>query len=236
MSGEGQPLFLVIETSGRPGSVAAARGNKLLETRALDESRRHARDLAPAVADVLRAAGARPADVAAVLVSTGPGSYTGLRVGVTSAKTFAYATGCRLVAVPTFEAIARRALVSAEPLTVIGDAQQDRIYVQTFRRGDAAFEPATALAVVPFAQWAARATGWITGPGLLRFEGRLPASVRAIDRALWFPSAESVLSLGVERLTRGESVRPYDLEPVYLRPSSAEVQWDSRAESRGPAG
>ena len=75
----------------------------------LDESRRHARDLAPAVRDLLAEQGWPARSLEAVIVSRGPGSYTGLRVGIMSAKTLAYATGCALLAVDTFAVIARQA-------------------------------------------------------------------------------------------------------------------------------
>src|SRR5437773_12528724 len=100
------PRSLILETSGRVGQVALARGATLLRTQRLDEARRHARDLAPAVAQLLQAERWQPRDLDAVLVSRGPGSYTGLRVGIMSAKALAYAVGCLLLAVDTFAAIA----------------------------------------------------------------------------------------------------------------------------------
>src|SRR5262245_52282348 len=93
------PRLLILETSGRLGQVAVAGGSALRERRRLDEARRHARDLAPAVADLLATQGWKARDLHAVIVSLGPGSYTGLRVGLMSAKTLAYATGCTLIGV-----------------------------------------------------------------------------------------------------------------------------------------
>ena len=78
--------LLLIETSGRVGQVALADGPSVVGVRRLEESRHHARDLAPAVADLLAAASWTPRDLSAVAVSRGPGSYTGLRVGIMSAK------------------------------------------------------------------------------------------------------------------------------------------------------
>src|SRR5215831_14854533 len=152
------PRMLLIETSGRAGAVALAEGAALLSTRRLDETRHQARDLAPAVAELLAAAGWKPRDVSAVVVSRGPGSYTGLRVGVMSAKTFAYAAGCALLAIDTFAAIAAQAPAEAAPLDVIADAQQDRVYVQRYERG-AVVSP---LTIRPVTEWLAAAPApWV---------------------------------------------------------------------------
>src|SRR5262245_65324899 len=81
MPTEPEPRLLVLETSGRVGSVALALGGELGEVRRLEESRRHARDLAPAVKDLCASRGWKPRELDGVIVSLGPGSYTGLRVG-----------------------------------------------------------------------------------------------------------------------------------------------------------
>ncbi len=101
--------FLLLETSGSVGQVGLGLGSQLLAQQALDIHHRHNRDLAPAVAALLRGAGWRPRDLQGVIVSSGPGSYTGLRVGIMSAKTLAYVTGCVLIAVDTFACLARQA-------------------------------------------------------------------------------------------------------------------------------
>src|SRR5262249_23902534 len=113
------PRALLLETSGRRGVVALAAGPRLLASRALAESRRNARVRAPAVAELLAGAGWKSRQLEAVYVSLGPGSYTGLRVGVMPAKALAYATGCALIGVETFGAVARQAPAVTERLDVI---------------------------------------------------------------------------------------------------------------------
>src|SRR4051794_34713772 len=100
---------LLIETSGRVGHVALAADKTIVASRILSEARRHARDLAPAAANMLREAGWQPAQISHVIVGLGPGSYTGLRVGIMSAKTFSYVTKALLIGVPTFETLAAAA-------------------------------------------------------------------------------------------------------------------------------
>ncbi len=206
--------------------MALAEGESLVAWRRLDESRHQARDLAPAVADLLAAAGWKPRDISAVVVSRGPGSYTGLRVGIMSAKTFAYATGCALLAIDTFAVIAAQAPADADPLDVIADAQQQKVYLQRYQRG----APVSPLVIRPVPEWLADAPApWVSGPGLRLHRPRLPDSVHPVDESLWEPRPESLLALALKRWRAGERDDPFAVEPLYLRPSSAEEQWQTRA-------
>src|SRR4051812_3038416 len=113
---------LILETSGRVGEVGLARGGQIVHSARLDESRRRARDLSATIRDVLARESLTVGQLKAILVSIGPGGYTGLRVGLTTAKTLAYAANVPIVAVPTFQGIAEQAPAEAERLWVIGDA------------------------------------------------------------------------------------------------------------------
>jgi len=227
-----EPRLLILETSSGAGFVAVAQGAQLLDMRHLDESRRHARDLAPAAASVLAAASWQPRDINAVVVGRGPGSYTGLRVGIMAAKAFAYATGCAIVGVDTFDAIAQQAPREAFRLDVLADAQQDKAYLQRFARTspEEPLTPLTQLSIHPLSDWLSGwdDTVWLTGPGLRNVRARLPKASRVVSEPLWNPQAPSVLQIGLGRYLRGERDGPWSLEPLYLRPSSAEEKWDAR--------
>jgi tRNA threonylcarbamoyladenosine biosynthesis protein TsaB len=226
------PRLLILETSGRSGQVALAEGESLCAVCHLDEARRQARDLAPAVAELLAGQGWRPRDLHGVVVSRGPGSYTGLRVGIMSAKTLAYATGCALLAVDTFFALALQAPAAALRLAVLADAQQDQVYVQQFARPQpaAVWEPVTPLRIQKVADWLAglECDVWVTGPGLRGTQDRLPEGTPTVEPAQWDPQAESLLRLGLERYRAGLRDDVWALEPLYLRPSSAEEKWQQR--------
>ena len=102
---------------------------------------RHAVDFLPAVDAMCRAHGVTPADIGQVFVSAGPGSFTGLRIGITAARMIALAVGARLVGVPTLEVIAQNAADQAEPpgrVVVMIDAKRNRVYAATFVRGEVA--------------------------------------------------------------------------------------------------
>jgi len=228
------PRVLILETSGRIGYVAVALGDELRGVRRLDEARRHARELTPAMAELLAEQSWRPRDIEAVIVSRGPGSYTGLRVGIMSAKTFAYAAGCALIAVDTFAALALQAPSPVSRVDVLADAQQDKVYAQSFVRSAEDWQPASELAIRKFADWLAgrEPSAWVTGPGLLKWVSHLPADVPQLDASLWEPQPASLLRLGLARYRSGQRDDPWTLEPLYLRPSSAEEQWRARSSRR----
>ena len=213
------------------------------------------------LSELLAEQGWKARDLDGVIVSRGPGSYTGLRVGVMSAKTLAYATGCALLAVDTFAAIALQAGSVAPKIDVIADAQQEKIYVQQFSiragsvsdgqqpaipsprtvadasgsdngtvadasgsdNGTVADASGSELRIVAFDEWKSNLTAdvRISGPGLEIFSARLPAEQLAAA-ADWLPRPESLLQLALERFRAGQRDDPFAVEPLYLRPSSAE--------------
>jgi tRNA threonylcarbamoyladenosine biosynthesis protein TsaB len=204
--------WLLIETSGRTGRIGVARADAVIRERTLEETRRLARDLAPAVGELLREEQVEPKAIAGVMVSVGPGSYTGLRVGIMAAKAFAYATGCKLIAVPTFAAFALQVRTEVGETWVIGDALQGAIYLQRFSHGAALDELRIERAedVLPRIP----ATARFVGPGL---------AVHPWNDAglLLEPSLDALFRVGraLTSLSRDEL---FALEPLYLRGSSAE--------------
>src|SRR5262249_41369436 len=164
-----------------------------------------------------------PRDIQTVIVSRGPGSYTGLRVGLMSAKTFAYTAGCTLIAVDTFAALALQAPPSVSRIDVLADAQQDKVYVQSFVHSAEDWQPISELTIRKFADGLAarEPSAWVTGPGLLKWASHLPAEVPRVEASLWEPQPASLLRLGLARFRAGQRDDPWTLEPLYLRPSSA---------------
>ncbi|WP_439630271.1 tRNA (adenosine(37)-N6)-threonylcarbamoyltransferase complex dimerization subunit type 1 TsaB [Gemmata sp.] len=215
--------WLVLETSGRAAKLGFARGGAVTRAVALDDARRHARDLASTVDGFLKAEGLVPRDLTGIVVSRGPGSYTGLRVGLISAKALAYATGCALVAVDTFAAVAEQAPAEAPGVWVIADALQGQVYAQRFDRTATGWVPFAELRIVAVDEcvpWLAGGA-WVSGPGVKVYAERLPTDCPRVAEADREPRVESLFAVAprVPPLTREEV---FALEPLYLRGSSAE--------------
>ena len=128
--------ILAIESSGRDVSVAALDGGEtgaqLLREVVIPGSQRTAQALAPSIAELFAQLGWEPKSVQLVAVAIGPGSFTGLRIGVTTAKTLAYAVGAEVIGVNTLDVIAHQAPSMTSPLWSIMDAQRKELFAAKF--------------------------------------------------------------------------------------------------------
>jgi tRNA threonylcarbamoyladenosine biosynthesis protein TsaB len=215
--------WLILETSGRVARIGLARGCEVARAAELDSARRHAREMIPTIDALLKAEALRPADLTGVIVSRGPGSYTGLRVGLATAKALAYATGCELRAVDAFAAIAEQSPADARSVWVIADALQKQVYIQRFDRTETGWVPFQELRIGAVDEW----LNWlpagvhVSGPGVSVYANSIPQSCILVAEADREARVESVLAVGLRLapLTKEES---FALEPLYLRGSSAE--------------
>src|SRR3954453_3601300 len=128
------PRGLAIETSGRLGSLAVVDGGRGVAEDTFPHGLKHAAEIVVRIDQLCRGQGWGPADLREVYVSTGPGSFTGLRFGITLAKTLAFATGAALVAVPTVRVLAANAPPDARHLVLVLDAKRDQVYTARFAR------------------------------------------------------------------------------------------------------
>ncbi len=219
-------LILAIETSAAPGSVALCRGAECLFSTTLEgASRRHAQMLVSRIDEGLRTTKLRAADLEGIAVSVGPGSFTGLRVGVVCAKTLAFAVGKPLAAVDTLEAIAANSPPDVQVVSVVSDAQRGDLYVGTYRQtGPRVWRPAGEIEIKPAEEWlSCRGPGEVlSGPGLAPWQERIPAGVRVLPGSAWVADARAVAAIGARRILDGQTADPFLLEPVYIRRSAAE--------------
>ena len=171
---------LILETAGRVGQAALASGAAVVAEARLEEGRRRASDLGSAVERLLKDHGWKASELTAVVVGLGPGSYTGLRVGLASAKALAYATGAAFFGVESFAAWAHAAPDEAQRTVgrlrrAEGNAVPPRLPASVGR----GWEPGGPLGVVTVDDWLAglRPGTWVSGPFATALAARLPSGV-----------------------------------------------------------
>src|SRR3954452_3287486 len=133
-------LALAIETSGRIGSVELIDENGTIEEREFPHGLQHAAGLITLIDQLCAQRGWKPSDLQQVYVSAGPGSFTGLRIGITLAKTLAFATSAKLLAVPTMRVLVANAPPEAQHAIIVLDAKRDQIFTARFARIDQRWE------------------------------------------------------------------------------------------------
>ncbi|MBX7167104.1 MAG: tRNA (adenosine(37)-N6)-threonylcarbamoyltransferase complex dimerization subunit type 1 TsaB [Pirellulales bacterium] len=223
--------LLALETLGQNGSLALAQDEQIVLELALAPQKRSAQSLAPGIRDALAQAGwsARELDVVAVI--TGPGSFTGTRVGVVTAKTLAYALAAKCIGVGSLETIAAQAPESIDDLHVGIDAQRGQVYAARYLRDTAgAWQVVEPVAIVDRSRWLANCHSGsaVSGPALESSGTLVAPGVTVVPRDCWRPRAATVARLAWQRAARGEFDDVLRLVPNYVRRSAAEEQLDLR--------
>ena len=222
-------LTLALETSGPLGSVAVVESGHLLRERTLELGRQHGQALLPAIRDVLADCGKKARECGLVAVSAGPGSFTGVRVGVVCAKTLAYAARCQLAAVDALHAVACNSPADVQHVKVIASAQRGDLFAATyFRDASGVWVPQTAVEVVSAESWIAglQREETVSGPGVEKIAAVIANRCQVLDPEFRIPRAFWIAHLGIRAIEAGTTSDFWAVEPLYLGRSSAEVQWE----------
>jgi tRNA threonylcarbamoyladenosine biosynthesis protein TsaB len=221
--------IVAIETSGRHGSVAALNGKsaaaELVHQVTLGGDQRTAQALASALHTLLTQLEWKPSSVRLVAVAVGPGSFTGLRIGVTTAKTFAYATGSDVIGVNSLACMAAQAPISREPLWTVLDAQRQELFVARFIDDEHGMMPIDCeTSIVAREAWLSQLQPGdrVTGPPLHAVREQIPPGVVIMPDDIWQPMAVAVGQIGWRAYQAGRRDDVWKLTPQYYRASAAE--------------
>ena len=216
--------ILALDTSTLSGSVGLLEEERLVHQIDLDPALRTARSLAPALDAAIQAVDWQPSDVQLVAVTCGPGSFTGLRLGVTTAKTFAYAVRAEILGLNTLEIIAAQSSLPCSQLWAVMDAQRRELFAARFERGaDGGWQLVEPVRILGREDWLRHLTpdSGVTGPGLLGLTEALPS--RAVEaESQWRPRADTVGRVGWRHYRAGRRDDVWSLAPQYYRQSAAE--------------
>ena len=220
---------LAIETASPPGSVALLESEHVVHYQPLDKSKRTTEHFAVAIQSSLQQAQWSPAAVDLVAVCSGPGSFTGLRIGVTAAKTFAYAAAAEVLAVNTLELLASQVEAAGEIVAVL-DAQRGQIFSSTFIAAGGLLQEVEPTAIWDAGAWLAARRGGqtITGQGLKSLREKLASEILVANGETWQPRADYLARLAAQKYVAGERQDFWQLKPRYYRKSAAEEKADRR--------
>jgi tRNA threonylcarbamoyladenosine biosynthesis protein TsaB len=222
---------LAIETSSRLGSVALAEDGNTLAQDTFPQGLQHAARIIPAIDALCRELHWTSTDLREIYVSAGPGSFTGLRIGITLAKTLSLATRAALVAVPSVRVLVENAPPDAKNVIIVLDAKRDQIFTASFTRapdGWTELEPAH-LGTLPAILAKSPRPVHLIGEGIPYHRKFIPQNDPQIfltEESQWRPQAKIVATLGWQMARANKFTDAMHLRPIYIRKPEAEEKLD----------
>lgn len=228
-------LLLGIESSTDQVGCALGDQRGVLASTHVSRGRRHAETLTPAVEFVCRQGGVSVRDVTVVAVDVGPGLFTGLRVGIATAKAIAQALRVPMIGLPSLDLLAFPARFSPRLIATVIDARRGELFFSFYRHVPGGvqrlFEPRVGSTDDVASELTATGEECLmVGDGAVRYRDRFAAIDRVEVEApgLAHPSARSLVELAHPRALREEWVAPYEIAPLYLRAPDAQINWTTR--------
>ena len=228
--------ILAIDTSTMLGGIAIMDESLLIAESRLNVKSTHSERLMTEIEHCLKQSGIKISDIDVFAVATGPGSFTGLRIGLSTVKGFSYATGKQIVSVPTLEALAWNFPYSKYPVCTMLDARKKEVYAALFKwEGENLIRLTNETSAKPeeFARDALRVTHddkfIFAGEGAVLYRDKIIEAMG--EKAIFAPPEKTVPSpanvavLGFKKAKAGEFSEPISLIPMYIRKSEAEVKW-----------
>lgn len=226
--------ILGIDTSAVTCAVALIENDKVLAEFSRTDAMTHSEVLLPAIRSVLDGEGLELSDLDAIAVSAGPGSFTGLRIGLSTVKGLAVSTGLMCASVSTLEALAMNASqMNNVTVCALMDARRGEFYHAMFRieanRPIRLIPDCAAKAEIIAETLKKEASCVIVGDGALKFTQMYPeyASFLAPE-SIRLQNGASVAKLGLQKAMEGEFISPEQLSPIYHRLPQAEREWNEK--------
>jgi tRNA threonylcarbamoyladenosine biosynthesis protein TsaB len=227
------PRALAIETSGRIGSVALAENGAVLQEQSFPHGLQHAAQILPTIDRLCSNHHWKPTDLEELYVSAGPGSFTGLRIGITLAKTLAFAIGAKIVAVPTVQVLAQNAPEDSRHLILVLDAKRDQIFTARFERTAPnqpwqEREPAHLDSLTAMLHRTPKPVH-LLGEGIPHHQKFIPhdPTIHITPQPTWQPRAAAVAQIGHHHARQNHFTNPDLFTPTYIRKPEAEEKWEA---------
>lgn len=252
-------LILAFDTSSPLCTVAVASDEGPLSEVSVWAPREHMRRLLPLIDTALAEAGVERSQIEALVLGSGPGSFTGLRIGATIAKTLARLLDVKILGVSSLDAIAQDLAPGGGIICPVVDAKRGAVYAAFYRRADEgpaqtddvdrddertsdgqvlvrlteyrAYDPGDLCALISLEGYE---RVLLAGDGIAAyrevFVDTLGDTIRLAPRRFWWPRAGALAAIALPRLAAGEADDPLRLVPIYARIPQAEETWRPRSE------
>ncbi len=225
-------LLLAISTSTPTCSVAIGSEDAVIASAELAKPHSHNEFLTPAIAFCAQQAGLSINNVTGVVVDVGPGLFTGLRVGIATAKTIATTLQVPMIAFSSLDLLAFSARLSSARIVPVLDARRSEVFTASYRAvpgGVVRLSDPRVCSPEALADdlLASGDEVLLLGDGVQKYGPELTVDDRITvgDADLQFPSAGAAIALARERFVREEFLQPAQVTPMYLRKSDAELNW-----------
>ena len=234
-------IILSIDSSTPVAGIAVSDGMQLLGEITLNTKNTHSEKLMPLVKHLLDELALSVNDLDAIAVTQGPGSFTGLRIGMATAKGLAQGAGKKLIAVPTLDCLAQNLLHYPGIICPIMNAQKKQVYTAIYRSGRNKLERLSDYQAIAVEQLAVQLKElkediWFVGDGVAAFadvfQELLGDACRFADGHNILPRAGALAMLAAERASEERFDDLYQAELIYIRKSEAEVQWEARQQNQ----
>ncbi len=231
-------LILGIESATQQVGCALGGHEGVLASAHSNRGRRHAETIVPQIEFVARQARIRLQDISCVAVDLGPGLYTGLRVGISSAMAVAYALSVPMIGVSSLDLLAFAVRHSNRLIVAAIDARRGELFYAFYRQVPGGVQRVSKSQVgtpedLASELLAAGEEVLLVGDGARRYADQFTGlqKTEIAEQGLAHPSAASLVQLAHARALREEFVKPWELRPIYLRVPDADMNWNTRPSS-----
>lgn len=228
-------LILGVTTATQQVGCAVGGHEGVLASAHSARGKRHAESLAPSIDFVRRQARIELNEISVVAIDIGPGLFTGLRVGIAAAKSMALALRVPMIGISSLDLLAWPVRHTSREIVAVIDARRGEVFHARYRPTPGGVQRISGPSVTAPRDLradleASDAEYLLVGDGALRYASEWSGLVRAelAEQYLAYPNAASLVQLAHARAIREDFVQPWELEPLYLRPPDAEINWVTR--------
>lgn len=223
-------ILLSTDTSSSRFSIALLKGHRFIDEFESESFNRHSSDLLPGIERLLSKNSYVLKDIDAFCVGLGPGSFTGLRVGLTTMRAMALALRKPIVGIPSIDGLAWCLFGHEGKICTIIDARQNRVYARIYSCSDRGIKPKSRFLLLSIKELLNRISEPTTflGDGIRLYKNdilqKLGQTAKFAPEPLWYPKAAIIGRLGFDRLKAGEKDNIFSLSPLYIYPKECQIK------------